>query len=52
MAAIKKKKSVGAIWPAEPPKRPSLPAPGLGRFYLAIRTCVSIEMAIHVGSCF
>jgi hypothetical protein len=31
VAAIKKKKSVGAIWPAEPPERPGL-RPRLGRF--------------------
>ena len=30
-----RKQSVGAVWPAEPPKRPSQPAPGWDAFYLA-----------------
>jgi hypothetical protein len=32
VAALKSTKSVGAVWPAEPPKRPSLPAPGWDAF--------------------
>ena len=41
-----KRKSVGAAWPAEPPKRPSL-RPWLGRFYLAIfcalKRCLALD---------
>jgi hypothetical protein len=32
--AALKKQSVGAIWPAEPPERPSLPAPWAGTLFI------------------